>query len=512
MEESWWNEIENTLFSYLSKSEEYSLETMLLSYYNLPDHLRPCLLYMGMFLEDERIPVSQLISLWIAEGFVQNIQSGSLEDAAEGYLMDLISSNVVMVSRRRYNGKVKYCQVHDVVLHFCLEMSSEEKFMLALKGNRSQFQPCDWKESRVSFSFNNELSMFASLGSKTRKRFQEHLRSLITTNLSEFHDWNPFRQVSEVRLLKVLDLSSHTVDHFGSATLKPLIHLKYLSVRTITFNFHREPHLPHLEALIVKCFIKPTVLPKIFWKMEKLRHVDISKAVIDLEGIFEESPKLENLRILRNVRFRIRNADSVDVLLWRCPNLQEFEIFFKGDNKRYFSPNLESLTQLQILRLYVKWPRIVSELHLPSNLKKMVLTGNPTEGMISLIAGLPSLEYLKLSRKSQIWMKLGEWCLRDITFHKLNFLKLVWLNISRLDVSEESFPQLETLVIKGNDELKEVPLSFADVPTLKQIKLIDCNESLEASAVRIKEEVQAIEGCDRLKLIIIKERWQNIRK
>ncbi|XP_049347753.1 putative late blight resistance protein homolog R1A-3 [Solanum verrucosum] len=538
MEESWWNEIENTLFSYLSKSEEYSLETMLLSYYNLPDHLRPCLLYMGMFLEDERIPVSQLISLWIAEGFVQNIQSGSLEDAAEGYLMDLISSNVVMVSRRRYNGKVKYCQVHDVVLHFCLEMSSEEKFMLALKGNRSQFQPCDWKESRVSFSFNNELSMFASLGSKTRKRFQEHLRSLITTNLSEFHDWNPFRQVSEVRLLKVLDLSSHTVDHFGSATLKPLIHLKYLSVHTITFNFHREPHLPHLEALIVKCFIKPTVLPKIFWKMEKLRHVDISKAVIDLEGIFEESPKLENLRILRNARFRIRNADSVDVLLWGCPNLQEFEIFFKGDNKRYFSPNLESLTQLQILRLYVKWPRIVSELHLPSNLMKMVLTGNPTEVMISLIAGLPSLEYLKLSRKSQIWMKLGEWCLRDIAFHKLKFLKLVWLNISRLDVSEESFPQLETLVIKGNDELKEVPLSFADVPTLKQIKLIDCNESLEASAVRIKEEVQAIEGCDRLQLIIIKvsrnkllcvvfeyqrasnvqticsiqERWQNIRK
>ncbi|KAH0730627.1 hypothetical protein KY289_001815 [Solanum tuberosum] len=295
MEESWWNEIEIALFSYLSKSEEYSLET-------IADHLRPCLLYMGMFSEDERISVSQLISLWIAEGFVQNIESGSLEDAAEGYLMDLISSNVVMVSRRRYNGKVKYCQVHDVVLHFCLERSSEEKFMLALKGNRSQFQPCDWKESRVSFSFNNELSMLASLGSKTRKRFHEHLWSLITTNLSELYYWNPFCQVSEVRLLKVLDLSSHTVDHFASATLKPLIHLKYLAVRTITFKFHREPHLPHLEALIVKCFIKPTVLPKIFWKMETLRHVDISKAVIDLEGIFEESPKLENLGILRNVR------------------------------------------------------------------------------------------------------------------------------------------------------------------------------------------------------------------
>lgn len=127
MDASWWHEVRDALFDYLDReSGEYSLSTMQLSYDHLPDYLKPCLVYMGMFPEDARIPVSKLINLWIAEGFVQNIGSGRLmEEAAEDYLMDLISSNLVMVSWRRYNGKIKYCQVHDVVLHFCLEKIEE---------------------------------------------------------------------------------------------------------------------------------------------------------------------------------------------------------------------------------------------------------------------------------------------------------------------------------------------------------------------------------------------------
>ncbi|KAH0776443.1 hypothetical protein KY290_007854 [Solanum tuberosum] len=92
MEESWWNEVKDSLFEYLEyESEEYSRVTMQLSFDNLADCLKPCLLYMGMFPEDARIPVSKLISLWIAEDFVVNTKS------AENYLIDIINSNVVIV-------------------------------------------------------------------------------------------------------------------------------------------------------------------------------------------------------------------------------------------------------------------------------------------------------------------------------------------------------------------------------------------------------------------------------
>ncbi|WMV48514.1 hypothetical protein MTR67_041899 [Solanum verrucosum] len=512
-EESWWNEVKDALFDYLdSESEEYSRATMQLSFDNLADCLKPCLLYMGMFPEDARIRVSKLISLWVAEGFVQNSES------AEDYLMDLISSNVVMVSMKSYNEKVKICQVHDVVFHFCLEKSREEKFMLAVKGHDSQLQPLDWKGSRVRFSFSKELSKFASLGSKTQKPFHQHLRSLITSNQGY---GIPFRQVSELRLLKVLDLSSHKVHYLSTATFERPNHLQYLSVSAYKFYFHPETHLPHIETLIVKS--KATVLlPASFWEMEKLRHVEIDDAEFDLEedrqGIFEGSSKLENLRILRHVRYTIKEVDRVDVLLRRCPNLQELEItFVKVDV--YVEDTcliLESLTQLQIFNLTVE--AFVSELHLPSNIKKLVLKNCWfMESAISFIAGLPSLEYLQLDKVSFIkreldFTRLEGWYLQDITFDKLKFLKLARLYISKWDASEESFPRLEKLVIKHCNKLEEIPLSLADIPTLKQIRLIGCiNKSQEDSAVRIKEEVEENEGNDRI-VINAEDEFGHIRK
>ncbi|KAK4715728.1 hypothetical protein R3W88_014066 [Solanum pinnatisectum] len=461
---------------------------MLLSYDNLPDYLKPCLLYlpdylkpcllyMGMFSEDMIIRMPKLISLWIAEGFVQNSESGRLmEETAECYLMDLIHSNVVMVSKRGYTSKVKYCYVHDVVLHFCLEKSREEKFILVVKANCYQFRPYDWNGSRVSCSFNNEHSKFASLRSKTRtKTFYQHLRSLITMN-GVGYDGNPFHDVYQLRLVKVLDLSSHCVALLWSAQLQPLIHLK------------------------------STLLPTTFWKMEKLRHVEITTAEFDLEnkkqGIFEECSKLENLRTFGKVVFPIDQVDCLDVLSRRCPNLQELHISVHSDNDSAEIVKLESFKQLHIPRLYIKSSQAVSKLQFPSNLKKLLLYNIYIESTILLIAGLPNLENLRLAAGDLIQSK--EWCLRDITLHKLKILKLVSLSISRWAASEESFPQLETLVIKWCDELEEIPISFAYIPTLRLVKLIQCkNKFLEASAERIKEKVEAIERCDRLNLIIM---------
>ncbi|KAM3327411.1 hypothetical protein P3S67_002537 [Capsicum chacoense] len=315
MEASWWHEVKNSLVSYHGESEGYSLSTVQLSYDNLPDNLRPCLLYMGMFLEDARIPVSELINLWTAECFVQNIEeSGRLEETAEGYLNDLISSNVVMVSSRRYNRKVKYCQVHDVVLHFCLNKSREEKFMLAVKGNPNRFQSSCWKDRRVSFNFTDELS---SLGSKT---FRQRLRSVIMTHEGDFCDRKSFSHLSDMRLVKVLYLNGPRDADICSDIFRPLIHLKYLAVDSI-FNNDCLLNLPHLETLIVRKRVHG--IPMEFWKMEKLRHVDNPEDINDRYNnrreMFDESSKLENLRIFKGAV--IEEADNLDVLLRKCPNL-----------------------------------------------------------------------------------------------------------------------------------------------------------------------------------------------
>ncbi|PHT39417.1 hypothetical protein CQW23_22990 [Capsicum baccatum] len=320
MEASWWHEVKHSLVSY---------------------------------------HVSELISLWIVECFVQNTEeSGRLEETAEGYLNDLISSNVVMVSGRRYNGKVKYCQVHDVVLHFCLNKSREEKFILAVKGNPNRFQSSRWKDRRVSFNFTDELF---SLGSKT---FRQRLRSVIMTHEGNSCDRMSFSQFSDMRLVKVLDLDCPDEAQIWLDIFRPLIHLKYLAIHSI-LDYDWVLNLPHLETLIVRKIENGLTLPTNFWKMEKLRHVETPKAIVDRytdkKGMFDESSKLENLRIFRRVV--IKEDDNLDVLLRKCPNLQQLGISFmkaptddstsgEDDYAKPFRINMESHTQLQSLSLF----------------------------------------------------------------------------------------------------------------------------------------------------------------
>jgi len=67
-------------------------------------------------------------------------------------------------------------------------------------------------------------------------------------------DMIPFCWISEMRLLKVLDLSSYSVLFLSLAAFKPLNQLKYLAVWAGEFYFDPGSHLPHIETLILKNF------------------------------------------------------------------------------------------------------------------------------------------------------------------------------------------------------------------------------------------------------------------
>ncbi|XP_041995962.1 putative late blight resistance protein homolog R1A-10 [Salvia splendens] len=97
-----------------------------LSYVHLPQYLRPCFLYMGSFPEDHEIQAQKLIKLWVAEGFVRYpIDSESFEKVGEECLEDLVKRNLVLITKRKCNGGVKSCRLHDLMRDFCIRKAHE---------------------------------------------------------------------------------------------------------------------------------------------------------------------------------------------------------------------------------------------------------------------------------------------------------------------------------------------------------------------------------------------------
>lgn len=100
------------------------------SYYDLPSHLKSCLLCLSVFPEDYEIRRNRLIWRWIAEGFVQQTQNGgSLFEQGENYFNELVNRSMIQPIDIDAEGRAKACRVHDMVLDLICHMSSQQNFI-----------------------------------------------------------------------------------------------------------------------------------------------------------------------------------------------------------------------------------------------------------------------------------------------------------------------------------------------------------------------------------------------
>jgi hypothetical protein len=82
-----------------------------------------------MFPKGCLISRKRLIRRWIAEGFIAEKHGKMVEEIAEDCFNELISRNLIRAVNSSSNGKVKSCQVHDMVLEYIVVKSSDENFI-----------------------------------------------------------------------------------------------------------------------------------------------------------------------------------------------------------------------------------------------------------------------------------------------------------------------------------------------------------------------------------------------
>ncbi|CAI9105958.1 OLC1v1004995C1 [Oldenlandia corymbosa var. corymbosa] len=506
-----WNQVAKSVSSKLVGETEQCMEILEWSYKNLPDQLKACFLYFGSFPEDDEIVVRKLVKLWVAEGLVSGQELKNLEDIAEDYLMDLISRSLVTVSRRSSRGRVKTCQVHDLLHEFCKAKAKQKHFLKLIYDD-------DIKEPTLSDMITELeghclvnyvtyevrwMSVFARWERfSSNMPYGTHVRSLMffsTYNANQYGHSSFGSPVSEIfhnyERLRILDLGRINVGDSFPSRVQNLAQLTFLSLcGRFDFIPSSITTLGNLETLMVKGLKGEVILPETIWKMERLTTLQIDNRFVFREGDshqWETSPS--NLLTCSTLSL----SHSIQNILSRLANVRRVKLICFDS---FCFSDLEMLNMLESLKLLFYGQNILtSAFCFPSTLRKLTLSKFclPWD-KISTTGKLPNLEVLKLLHRA---FEGEQWDMDDGEFLKLKFLKLDGLNFVQWNASSDHLPVLEQLVVHRCKQLQEIPSSFGDIPTLQKIDLQWCNVSASNSAMEIKTE-QLENGNDFLKVLI----------
>ncbi|XP_073288377.1 putative late blight resistance protein homolog R1A-3 [Primulina huaijiensis] len=491
-----WKKIAESVDALVSEDPERHLDILALSYNCLPGFLKACFLYMGSFPRDYDIPASRLLWLWVAEGFINPVAGKSFEDVAEKYLEDLVSRNLILVGKRRSNGTIKSCYIHDLLRDLCEKESKKENFLNVIKRFASIYPMQPVYQRRVSLHASIlHYSYSVNPMPLTRSFLCFDMNKILPDFfLSEFMDQMDFK------LLRVLDIMLLRSNHFP-IEIVDLVNLRYLALAVNCELPGSICKLKNLQTLIIDHIWEGQYLPWEIWKMRELRHVHLRR------GCYFPLPCSRNtednsLLVLKNLQTLstiIGTLSCSKEIFARVMHLRKLEIFgTESDSEAEWHSeclsNLVCLKELETLKcsfLYrPRKHRLPQWKTFPENLKKLTLSGSyfPWVDMATL-GMLPNLEVLKLRHFA---FEGFSWNPVEDGFPQLKVLLMENSDPVNWDAESSHFPNLRRLVLRECQRLREIPEGIGYISTLEIIELHDCEISLVNSARAIHEEQQAL--------------------
>ncbi|XP_078156730.1 disease resistance protein RPM1-like [Carex rostrata] len=466
-----------------------------LSFKYLPKYLKNCFLHCSLFPEDFRLPRKKLLRLWIAEGFIQQNGRSTLEDVAEGYLMVLIHRSMLQVVQKNSFGRVKWCQMHDILRELAISLCKRENFGLIHEDNKSESTYGSTRRLSI-INLRETVKHDVCLPKlRTFLSFDNHVPS--SSLLSMIFD--------KSRYLTVVDLEDLPIKTVPNA-IGDLFNLHYLGLRGTKVKClpNSIKKLQNLQTLDLQ-FSHIQTLPDGISELKKLRHL-FAEVVVDPtyrsfrtragislpKGIFylkdlqtiqalESNAmvvrELGNLTQLRSIRiWNVKENHSVELCksLSKMSSLSYLSIY-ASDEKEILQ--LEGLNHPQLQKLVLRGQ--LKETMLESPLFK--ISGNSIQSLWLLWCQLqndplPSfshcrnLTFLNLTRayKGQRLIFQAGW------FPKLKRLELVQMpNLIHVEMEQGTMEGLEEIWLDVLEQLVEVPKG---IEHLVSLKLLGCTD------------------------------------
>ncbi|XP_027181765.1 disease resistance protein RPM1-like [Coffea eugenioides] len=483
---------------------------LLLSYNDLPHHLKSCLLYLSIYPEDYPIRnVENLLDTWIALGFIEEKEGMTATNIAMRSLRslkELINRSLIQVKDTWHDGKLKECGLHDFLREIIVSKSKEQSFTAIATGYCTRW-PDKVRHLAIHNFTDNPLEGFTSLNCLRSLKSFRYEDPLTTSFLSKFLCGGP-------KFLKVLDLAGAELDNIPKEVFK-LFRLKFLDlsgtrVKVIPKSIGQ---LQNLEVLILAgttitelpvetlklrklCvliigrvgdysnnfalggFKSPYGIGKLTF-LERLAHMEA-----DSGKIVREIGKLIQLRELSRKFLELsitklrRDGKELLYSLLRLTNLRELHICSIKeeetlDLQHSISPELGFLVRLWLNGRLERVPEWVISLQSLSTLVLLNSELSEDENAIGCLGHLPNLVELTLHGAYE-----GETlCFKARRFQKLQRLELMQLKrLKWVRMEEESMSSLHQFFIIGCKLMEGLPLGLQNLTGLKLLGLLDMSD------------------------------------
>uniref|UniRef100_A0A803P901 Uncharacterized protein n=1 Tax=Cannabis sativa TaxID=3483 RepID=A0A803P901_CANSA len=373
-----------------------------LCYDNLPLSFKHCFAYCSLFPIGKDIDVGRLIQMWLAQGFITDVQQA--RDHCRNFSKPPPPQSA--------DGRSSSSKIFHARFDFDLSSTKElEKF-----GADKMRTIISSGQARRRYSGINVITVLEKISNTFRylQALDMHASGLQIVPCC----------IGKLKLLKYLDLSENECIVKLPESITHLINLQTLRLSScsnltkLPTNFGKLVNLQHLE--IDGC-INLTSLPP---KLDEMKKLELSPQVLQ---------SLNSL-LIKDVEYLKRLSEKFHIRKWRL-NLED-----KDQGELIRCPELPKLVKLSLNRC-VNLTNL-DELDQISNLKVLVLDDLPNLEDISSSSSLPKL----LSSLKELWLT------------ELPKLKTWWKNGVNDNASSSSFKSLSKLVIHDCPHLSSMPL------------------------------------------------------